>query len=367
MNDTQQITRILADTTEKICINLCDAKVLAEAESGIWPKALWAALENTGIISASGFGDSDDSLNVLKIAFAQIQIMGRYAVPIPFVETFLASYLLNSGKNKNYSGKICLVLCKDGVRISGQKLFKGMIHEVPYGRYMDKLLLAVPHDFGAGVSGDFMHRDCKTSYYIVDCAQAKIEQINNEAGEPRDNIYFDDIPVAKINVFASWTASRMHCLLALSRALLMAGAMESTLELCIQYAKDRSQFGRPIATFQAIQQQLAVATTEVVAAIRAANVALQAVDKDTFFLEVAIAKARVGEAAGKVSAIAHQVHGAIGFSHEYVLHRYTRRLWCWRDEYDHEAVWHASIGRIVAAQGADSLWSFITKTPSILL
>jgi acyl-CoA dehydrogenase len=76
--------------------------------------------------------------------------------------------------------------------------------------------------------------------------------------------------------------------------------------------------------------------------------------------EIAIAKVRGGEAAGAGAAIAHQVHGAMGFTYEHSLHHSTRRLWSWREEFGNEAAWATRLGRMVAARGADELWPFIT-------
>jgi alkylation response protein AidB-like acyl-CoA dehydrogenase len=67
----------------------------------------------------------------------------------------------------------------------------------------------------------------------------------------------------------------------------------------------------------------------------------------------------VGEAAGKVAEIAYQVHGAIGFTHEHSLHRLTRRLWSWRDEFGNESHWSRELGRAVMTAGADVLWPTI--------
>jgi alkylation response protein AidB-like acyl-CoA dehydrogenase len=77
------------------------------------------------------------------------------------------------------------------------------------------------------------------------------------------------------------------------------------------------------------------------------------------FLEAASAKIRVGEAAGAGSAIAHQVLGAIGFTREHTLHRFTRRLWAWRDDFGNESFWAVELGKAVAAKGADELWSML--------
>ena len=77
-------------------------------------------------------------------------------------------------------------------------------------------------------------------------------------------------------------------------------------------------------------------------------------------LPIAAGKARTGEAAGIGAGIAHQVHGAIGFTHEHALHFLTRRLWSWRDEFGNETEWNRLVGRHMAAQGADRLWYEIT-------
>jgi hypothetical protein len=70
----------------------------------------------------------------------------------------------------------------------------------------------------------------------------------------------------------------------------------------------------------------------------------------------AAAEIRTAKAAG----ITHQVHGAIGFTYEYSLHRRTRRLWTWRGEFGTQSHWSSEIGRAVRGAGADALWPTIT-------
>lgn len=77
---------------------------------------------------------------------------------------------------------------------------------------------------------------------------------------------------------------------------------------------------------------------------------------------VAVAKARAGEAAGLVARIAHQVHGAIGFTQEHSLRLVTTRLWAWRDEDGDEAYWNAEVARRALAAGPDGLWPLITRS-----
>ena len=82
---------------------------------------------------------------------------------------------------------------------------------------------------------------------------------------------------------------------------------------------------------------------------------------DAVFLEAASAKIRCAEAAEKGAAIAHQVHGAIGFTIEHILHRYTLRALAWRDDFGNESHWAVELGKMVAAHGADELWPLVAS------
>jgi acyl-CoA dehydrogenase len=77
---------------------------------------------------------------------------------------------------------------------------------------------------------------------------------------------------------------------------------------------------------------------------------------------IAVAKARVGEAAGTVAAIGHQVHAAMGFTREHTLQYRTRRLWSWRDEFGNETHWQRQLGELAVEHGGDGLWPFLTGT-----
>jgi alkylation response protein AidB-like acyl-CoA dehydrogenase len=147
------------------------------------------------------------------------------------------------------------------------------------------------------------------------------------------------------------------------RAMQMTGALEAILDISVGYANERVAFGRPIAKFQAVQHNLARLAGEVAAAIAAAGSAADAIASgetgEAAFLEVAAAKIRVGEAASEGAAIAHQVLGAIGFTREHALHRFTQRLWAWRDDFGNESFWAVKLGNRVAANGADALWPML--------
>lgn len=130
-------------------------------------------------------------------------------------------------------------------------------------------------------------------------------------------------------------------------AMLIAGAASRVLELSLEYAGQRTQFGRPIGKFQAVQQQLSVLAEEVFAVRMAARLALRGDDLQPPPLLAAIAKARASEAVGTVSAIGHMVHGAIGITAEHDLQLFTRRLHEWRLQFGSEAYWQRRLGQAV--------------------
>jgi acyl-CoA dehydrogenase len=147
----------------------------------------------------------------------------------------------------------------------------------------------------------------------------------------------------------------------------MAGALEALLEMSVAYANERVQFGRPIGKFQAIQQDLARLAGEVAAAGMASRAAFHAADhaaRDLSFdptPEIAAAKIRLGDAADLAPGIAHQVHGAIGFTYEHRLHFFTRRLWSWRAEFGTASQWADQLGAMVETHGAAGLWPWVTS------
>ncbi len=142
----------------------------------------------------------------------------------------------------------------------------------------------------------------------------------------------------------------------------MVGALEHLLDESVRFAGERVQFGRPIGKFQAIQHMLAALASRTATAGMAADRACLAAerrDSDAWF-EIAVAKVQAGEGAGEGARIAHQVHGAIGFTYEHALHFATRRLWAWRAEFGGEAQWAEELGRDAARRGAGALWSDLT-------
>jgi acyl-CoA dehydrogenase len=186
---------------------------------------------------------------------------------------------------------------------------------------------------------------------LLSRAHARIEEHHNPASEPRDTLRFEN---AKTETSKSDTD--MFAALALLRTGQIAGALDHALELSVGYTRERQQFGRPLAQFQAIQQQLAVLAEETAAAGMAAAAAFKAMDRGDAGFEIAAAKLRANRAARTSTGIAHQVHGAMGFTAEYALHHLTRRLWAWQTEAGNERFWGERLGAQIAARGAGNFW-----------
>jgi acyl-CoA dehydrogenase len=151
-----------------------------------------------------------------------------------------------------------------------------------------------------------------------------------------------------------------------ARSLQIAGALESMLEISVRYSNERVAFEKKISKFQAVQHNLARLAGESAAALAAATSAADAIANatdfsDEVFLEAAAAKIRCSEAAEKGGAIAHQVHGAIGFTIEHILHRYSLRALAWRDDFGSESYWAVELGKLVCVRGADELWPLVAS------
>ncbi len=140
----------------------------------------------------------------------------------------------------------------------------------------------------------------------------------------------------------------------------MVGAMARILEIATEHATTRTQFGRPLSKFQAIQHQLAEAASEVTLTEASLANALDAHDANVGrTLLWCSAKAQAGVASTKVAATAHQVMGAIGFTEDHELHHFTKLLWQWRDCWGRQADCEQAIGRYACA-AEDGLWAYLT-------
>ncbi|MGV8996416.1 MAG: acyl-CoA dehydrogenase family protein [Parvibaculaceae bacterium] len=339
MNELQTI---LSDSVNRLLADHATKQIIVAAEQGVWPKALWDELVANGLTRVLVPEEMGGAGATWSDAYVVLKAAGEHAAPVPLAEAIVAGWLLARAGIAVPEGIITLMegdfLLKEG-RLSGKAI------NVPFARYATHGVALVKSGWGVEA-------------VLVPLDYARIDQDQNVAREARDTLYFE-----RVVVETGWVElpeNGLHLFGALARSVQMAGALEYLTKQSVAYANERTQFGKPIGKFQAIQQQLAVLSTQSAAAGIAAAHACAAADKGEASFEIAVAKVRVDDASSIATSIAHQVHGAIGFTYEHGLQFVTRRLWAWRAEFGSGAEWAEELGRAAMERGADELWPYVT-------
>ena len=335
-NAASELDALLTETIDRICADQADRETRESAEQGRWPDALWSAVVEIGLTRCL-LPESDGGSGLgLESALRALRRTAYHAMPLPLAESMIASRLLLAAG----------LPVPEGVLTVGLPGADGLLSRVAWGESCTHVVAAE-----AGASGD--------SIVLYGGTPRIVSSERNLAGEPRPTLGVETMQRIASAPLADATELLMRYG-ALARSAQMVGALERALQLSLHYANERVQFGRPIGKFQAVQHLLAVQASHAAAASAAFEAALDFRGDHPHALPVAIAKARISEAAGQGADIAHQVHGAMGFTREHVLHNLTRRLYAWRDEYGNEVFWQRRIGLAVSAQGADALWPMLT-------
>lgn len=345
------IGSMVVDTATRIFRDLCDLQTINNAVDDGWKQPLWRALEECGLTLCWVPEDKGGAGISIAAGFDVLHTAGRFAVPLPLAETMLAGWLLARADIPVPAGAMTLAPGnhKDQIGIDSGGRVTGRARGVPFASEVSNLVIVA-------------RRKDRNVVALLDSSACNIAAGDNIAGDPQNDIDFKNVqPLAVSDAAAGPGPEELMLMGAAVRSRQMAGALGAVLDLALDYAKQRIAFERPIAKFQVIQHNLARLAGEVAAAEAASGSAADAIDQavlfdDAVFLETAAAKIRVGEAAGAGAAIAHQVFGAIGFTSEHILHRLTRRLWVWRDDFGGESHWAVQLGARVANNGADALW-----------
>ena len=347
---------IVAETAARIFADLADPQTVNAAKTQEWRGPLWAALEEAGLTLAwvpeelGGAGaDLADGFEVLTVA-------GRYATPVPLAETLLAGWLLTQGKIASPAGAMTLAPMrpKDRITLDTDGTLTGRARAIPFAKAAAHIAV-----LAHGAKGPVIA--------LVETRAVRVGEGKNLAGEAQGDVTFDKVkPLAVADAPKGFDQTALMLMGATARSLETAGALEAILAMAVRYAGERVAFEKPIGKFQAVQHALARLAGETAAASTASTSAADAIATattfdDGVFLEAASARIRSAEAATEGAAIAHQVHGAIGYTREHILHRFTLRLLTWRDDFGNESQWAVDLGNRVAAGGPDELWSLVAS------
>ncbi|MCC2597096.1 acyl-CoA/acyl-ACP dehydrogenase [Pusillimonas sp. MFBS29] len=328
---------LFTDSVDRLFAQAVTPQVIRAIEAGGSREALWQELEDSGFLDALLPEASDGAGFSLAEAFPLFLLAGQYAVPVPFVQTMLARAWLNAAGVKAPSGAIAIAAF--GVREDAQAL---EADAVSFGCVADWVLLP-------------RGEEC----LLLPVAAAQSVSVVSH-GSLNADLRWEQLPADVITIGAdSLPELDLTGLAAASYAPLLAGAANRVLELTLEYANQRVQFGKNIGRFQAVQSQISMLAERTWAARMAAALACRGSGWAPGYLGAAVGKCRSSEAAVHVADIGHAVHGAIGITEEYDLQLYTRRLREWRMAAGTETYWAGQIGACLLQQPQHTALSFI--------
>lgn len=311
---------------------IADAADALFALSPAWPQLVEAGFPLLLVPQARGGigGNWGDAAAVMQAA-------GATALAQPLGEAMLANYLLVKARQVVPQG-LTSIGSGEGRLTAGR--FSGFVAAVPFGRDADHVLATI------GADGQ--------TPQLVLLPRGIIAEGISPAGEPRDRLDYAGTAVERLG-------DGDHMLFAaFLRTAQTAGALSAALALAVVHVGQRVQFGKALAGQQAVQQALAVLAEEVAAVKMAVAAAAAALDRGGGIMEMMAARLRGNVAIHRGVPIAHQVHGAIGFTADYPLQRYTRRLMGWRSDFGGDR-WAEQLGAgVLDASGAE-LWTDITR------
>jgi acyl-CoA dehydrogenase len=353
---TNDSDHIVAELAARIFADLADPQTINRLDNGAWKAPVWLALADAGLPLAwvpeqlGGAGAS------LADGFAVLGVAGRFAAAVPLAETLLAGWLLARAGVAAPNGSTTIAPSRpsDPIIFDKDGTLNGSAIGIPFASEAQNIAVLAEGEEGIVVA-------------LAAASDCTIAEGQTLAGDPSNVVRFHRVkPLRHARAPLGLDQTALMLMGSVSRSVQTAGALESILSLSVSYANERVAFERAIGKFQAIQHNLARLAGETAAALAVSGSAANAIIQDDgfdegAFLEAASAKIRCAEAATEGAAIAHQVFGAIGFTKEHILHRFTLRTLAWRDDFGSESYWAAELGRHVAKRGAGEFWPMVAS------
>jgi acyl-CoA dehydrogenase len=349
---------LLTAALRRLLDETCTLEAAQNAERERWAPEVWNALAEGGFPWVSVPAEAGGSGGELADALEVLRLVGYYGAPVPVAETIISGRLLAAaGLTVPENAALTVVpgtaadtlsCVADGTGLRVQ----GAAHRVPWAAEVQHIVITAAHEAGVLVA-------------MVDPSDVAVERHLSLAGEPRDTVVFGvTVAAGQFGVAVGLDPDAPALLGALARATMMAGALQRISDISVHYTSERHQFGRPVRSFQAVQEHLVHAAQEAALVhVSSAAAGLAAANGGGWF-EITAAKLIANRAARIATAAAHQAHGAIGCTQEYPLHLFTRRLWSWQHECGSDAELSRRLGTAAVAAGADRQYSLITSGSS---
>ena len=354
LTEEQQMLREFArDFLEKECTEQ-HVRDMEEDERGYSPE-LWRKMAEQGwpglVIPDTYGGVGMTYLDLIIL----IEEFGRALVPGPFVSNCVATLaLLEAGSEQQKqeylpllasgtqfwtlaftepsarfdAGGVQLRATRDGDAyvLNGTKLFIRDSHTA------DRMIVVARTSPATG-SGRAEGED-GISLFIVDAGAAGITHnpIRTISSERQNEVKFENVRVPAANLMGqegkAWSAfNKIANKATVLECAYLVGLTQMAFDITLNYTKERVQFGRPIASFQAMQHKAADIVTDVDGSRYITYLAAWAVaeDEDDADEQTHVAKAWVSEASRRTVAQCQQMHGGIGFTKDYRIQLYYRR------------------------------------------
>ena len=347
LSEEQEMLREFArDFLEKECPESL-VREMEEDERGYSPD-LWRKMAEqgwSGLIVPEAYGGVGMTYLDLVIL---VEEFGRALVPGPFIPNCVATIALldaaSEAQKQAYlpaiaagsqmwtlaftepSGRfdaagVRLAARRDGDSyvLNGTKLFIRDSHVV------DKLVV-VARTAGSGADG--------ISLFAVDARAPGVRHtpVRTIASDKQNEVKLEDVRVPASDLLGeegkAWPVfQRIAQKATVIECAYLVGLSQMAFDITLNYTKERVQFGRPIATFQALQHRAADAATDVDSSRYVTYKAAWAIAEEEPDVDeqVHLAKAWVSEASRRVVAAAQQMHGGIGFTKDYKIQLYFRR------------------------------------------
>jgi alkylation response protein AidB-like acyl-CoA dehydrogenase len=347
LSETQQAIKDAAREFFSNEVRIADVRRLIEAadafDAGLWRKC--AEQGYTAMIFPEAYGGV--GLGLVEMA-ATLEEMGRALLPGPFVSTVLSAGTLvaaagSEAQKQSWLAPICrgdaratLALLersaswdRDAVQLETKEVSGG------YELNGEKLFVADAAVADLMVVAGRVGGSRELALLMVPAGTAGVQIALTPAVDLTRRLYrvtFDQVQVSSERLLARGAAAdaaldRSLDVTAVGLAAEMVGGMQQLLDLTVTYAKTRSQFGRPIGSFQAVQHR-AVDLFALLEGSRSATYyaawALSQEDPNAR-LAVSVAKAYASDGYREAGNIAIQVHGGMGFTWENDAHLYYRR------------------------------------------
>ncbi|QGG40328.1 acyl-CoA dehydrogenase family protein [Aeromicrobium yanjiei] len=343
--------RSLRDLTSNICDDVLAEALTVPAPALPFVPALWDALEDAGLLRMGLSDEPDADGGGWEAAAIVLAEAARSGAPGPLMETsFISEWLLNRARVRPVDrGPLTTA------RAAFSNAPGGGVHvnaaRVPWARISQHTV----------VLGSL---DGHTVVAVLDPSEKYVVEHANAAFQPRETVTAV-ITVADVHEVDASTTDEWLLRGALGRAIQTRGALARAVEMSIDHVRQRRQFGRTLTAFQAVQQLLAAAASELAVATSAVDVAVSQIASGDFtsrpaVLAISAAKSQTSRAATTVVRNCHQLHGAIGMTLDHPLRHFTMPALAWRNEFGNQNLWDDRIGRLAADSGR-SAWDLLTE------